>query len=143
MSSEKPLILYTGRTPNGEYIYSSFLYSVTDRYSIGYKVSVYLEELKETYGEDMVTLDLVSNPRKITVTGDEEIRHRLDRLFAESFNDWTSTSGTGDVEHTCPICMCPATAPSAPTFLDDDDLGHDEHNGAAGAAFSPLPRYER
>ncbi|KZV73689.1 glutathione S-transferase-like protein [Peniophora sp. CONT] len=32
MSSEKPLILYTGRTPNG------------------YKVSVYLEELKETYG---------------------------------------------------------------------------------------------
>ena len=32
MASEKPLILYTGRTPNG------------------YKVSVYLEELKETYG---------------------------------------------------------------------------------------------
>ncbi|GJE91860.1 hypothetical protein PsYK624_080110 [Phanerochaete sordida] len=90
-----------------------YVKELTAQRTVRFFVEVGYPQLKETYGEDMVTLDLVSTPRKITVTGDEEIRHRLDRLFAESFSEWTSTSGTADVEHTCPICMCPATAPSA------------------------------
>ncbi|EKM49685.1 uncharacterized protein PHACADRAFT_154191 [Phanerochaete carnosa HHB-10118-sp] len=90
-----------------------YMKELTAQRTIQFFTEIGYPQLKETYGDDAVMLDLVSQPRKITVTGDEEIRHRLDRLFADSFGDWSSTKAVSDNEHTCPICMSPATAPSA------------------------------
>ncbi|KIP03357.1 hypothetical protein PHLGIDRAFT_243798 [Phlebiopsis gigantea 11061_1 CR5-6] len=71
------------------------------------------QQLTETYGEEAVTMDLNSFPKKITVTGDEEIRHRLDQLFDDSLKDWVSTNtGAGGAGQDCPICMCDVTAPT-------------------------------
>ncbi|KIP03366.1 hypothetical protein PHLGIDRAFT_110981 [Phlebiopsis gigantea 11061_1 CR5-6] len=71
--------------------------------------------LTETYGEDAVKLDLTSNPKKVIVTGDEEIRHRLNKLFDEGMNGGSSggtTYDAGNDSQDCPICMCPVTAPT-------------------------------
>ena len=72
-----------------------------------------LLQLTETYGEEAVTIDLTSSPKKITVTGDEEIRHRLDQLFDDSFKDWADTiAESSATDRQCPICMCDAIAPT-------------------------------
>ena len=71
------------------------------------------QQLTETYGEEAVTMDLTSSPKRITVTGDEEVRHRLDQLFDDSFKDWAgATAGNSTTDQDCPICMCEVTAPT-------------------------------
>lgn len=82
--------------------------------TVRFFVEIGYPKLTETYGEEAVTMDLASLPKKITVTGDEEIRHRLDELFGDSNKDWVPTNlgnGVKD-DQDCPICMCPVTAPT-------------------------------
>lgn len=60
--------------------------------TVRFFVEIGYPKLTETYGEEAVTMDLASLPKKITVTGDEEIRHRLDELFGDSNKDWVPTN---------------------------------------------------
>jgi hypothetical protein len=85
---------------------------LTSQRMVRFFVEVGYPQLKETYGEDAVVLDLTSVPKKITVTGDEEIRHRLDNLTNESTRDWMSMRNTQGEGQDCPICMMSATAPT-------------------------------
>ena len=80
------------------------------RQSIRFFVRHGLSALKETFGEDNVTLNISSSPCKVTVRGGEDARHALDRLIEESLGDLTMNQSTGSGAK-CPICYDDVSSP--------------------------------
>ncbi|KAG6813469.1 hypothetical protein H0H92_010803 [Tricholoma furcatifolium] len=72
------------------------------RQCVGYFVREGLAALKEILGNESVTLDLTSNPCKLTLCGGEEGRHALNTIMDQALNDRNRAyAGSGDA---CPIC---------------------------------------
>ena len=94
---------------------SEYTRDLSSQQVVRFFVEVGYPQLTETYGEEAVTIDLTSSPKRITVTGDEEIRHRLDQLFDDAIKGRMHNTASGrasEDEDDCPICMCPASAPT-------------------------------
>jgi hypothetical protein len=79
------------------------------RHSVGFFVRHGLSALKETLGEDSVTLN-IQPPCKITVRGGEEARYLLERLVEDSLSHLNVVQGT-ETESKCPICYDNIAAP--------------------------------
>jgi hypothetical protein len=80
------------------------------RQSIGFFVRHGVAALKETLGEDNVTLNLSTSPCKITIRGGEEAIHALDKLIAESLSDVTMNQGL-ESGSLCPVCYSEISTP--------------------------------
>jgi hypothetical protein len=74
--------------------------------SVQYFVRRGLASLKEIIGEDNVSLDLTSTPRKLTIKVGEDAHHHLQRAMDESLEDFSLDEGHRDI---CPIC-CDTTS---------------------------------
>jgi len=78
------------------------------RQSIRFFVQHGLAVLKETLGEDNVSLNL--SPCTITIRGGEDARHALDKLIQESLSDM-AMSRSAESGSLCPVCYSDVSSP--------------------------------
>ncbi|RDB20509.1 ATP-dependent RNA helicase DEAH11, chloroplastic [Hypsizygus marmoreus] len=82
------------------------------RQSVSFFVRTGLAMLKETLGEDSVTLDVISRPCAISVRGGEDARHQLSKLIDLSLDELAVDQHIkADTSNTCPICYDQVSIP--------------------------------